>query len=96
MAADTFTTVYTVPAGKVSSLNVNVANRGAVGARVDVAIATSATPSNADYIEFGVTIPAGGGILERSALVASAGERIVVRSSTADCTVRVHGFEENT
>lgn len=95
LAAATFATVYIVPAGKVTSFNINIVNRGAVSAIIDVAIATSDTPGNADYIEFGTAIPYGGGILERSALVASAGERVVVRSSTADCSVRVHGFEEN-
>jgi hypothetical protein len=95
LTAATYTTVYTVPSGKVSSININVVNRGAVPARVDVALATSGTPTDADYIEFGATIPANGGILERSALAVSAGERVVVRSTTDDCTVRVHGFEEN-
>lgn len=92
-AANTNTTVYTVPASTVATLNVAIVNRGDVEAVVDVAIATTAAPANADYVEFGVKIPANG-VLERTAIVAGAGERVVVRSSTADCSVRVHGFEE--
>jgi hypothetical protein len=93
LAADTDTTVYTVPASTVASVNVAVTNRGDVDALVNVAISPTGSPANADYIEFGVTIPAKG-ILERTAIVAGAGERVVVRASTANCSVRVHGFEE--
>lgn len=92
-AANTDTTVYTVPASTVATINVAITNRGSVSATVNVAIAPNATPANADFIEYGVAIPANG-ILERTAIVAGAGERVVVRSSTADCSVRVHGFEE--
>lgn len=93
LAANTDTTVYTVPASTVATINVAIVNRGTADATVNVAIAPAGAPADADYIEFGVVIPANG-ILERTAIVAGAGERVVVRSSTADCSVRVHGFEE--
>ena len=93
LSANTDTTVYTVPTGFIGSLNIAVVNRGSDTASVNVAISTTGTPATNEYVEFGVTIPANG-ILERTAIVASAGERVVVRSSTADCSVRVHGFEE--
>lgn len=93
LAANTNTTVYTVPASTVATINVAIVNRGSAAATVNVAIAPSGAPTNADYVEFGVVIPANG-ILERTAIVAGAGERVVVHSSTADCSVRVHGFEE--
>ena len=93
LAANTDTTVYTVPASTVATINVAIVNRGSADATVNVAIAPTGAPDNADYIEFGVSIPANG-ILERTAIVAGAGERVVVRASTANCSVRVHGFEE--
>lgn len=93
-SANTNTIVYTVPALKSAALNVAIVNRGSSDAVVNVAISTSGTPTSADYIEYGVTIPANG-ILERTAIVAGAGEHVVVHSSTADCSVRVHGCEEN-
>ena len=93
-AANTDTTVYTVPVDKVASINVTIVNRGNTSAIVNLAIAAGATPANADFIEFGVEIPLNG-ILERTGLVASAGELVVVRASTADCSVRVHGFEKD-
>lgn len=96
LAAATYTTVYTVPANKVATLNVAVVNRGASDAAVRVAITTEATtPLNADFIEFDVVVPGAGGILERTALVAGSGEKIMVRASTADVTVRVHGLVED-
>jgi hypothetical protein len=93
LVADTDITVYTVPASTVATINVAILNRGTDVAVVNVAIAPSDAPANADYVEFGVSIPANG-ILERTAIVAGAGERVVVRASTANCSVRVHGFEE--
>ena len=93
LAANTDTTVYTVPADTIASCNIALVNRGATDAVCNVAFATSGTPTAAEYVEFGVVIPPNG-ILERTAIVAGAGERVVVRSSTAGCSVRVHGFEE--
>ena len=93
LAANTDTTVYTVPAGTIASCNVALVNRGATDAVCNVAFSTSGTPTIAEYVEFGVTVPASG-ILERTAIVAGAGERVVVNSSTADVSVRIHGYEE--
>lgn len=92
-SANTNTIVYTVPASTVSSINVAIVNRGSSDAVVNLAIATSGTPAAADYVEYGVTVPANG-ILERTAIVAGAGEHVVVNASTANCSVRVHGYEE--
>lgn len=94
LAADTNTTVYTVPPSTMATINVAIVNRGTASSVVNVAISPAANPANADFIEFGVAIPPNG-ILERTAIVAGAGERVVVRSSTANCSVRVHGFEES-
>ena len=92
IAANTDTKVYTCPSG-AASINFNVVNRTQGEAVVNVAITQAALPADADYIEYGVTIP-GGGILERSALVVGAGDQLFVRASVAGCTVRVYGFEE--
>lgn len=93
LAADTDTTVYTVPALTVATLNVLVVNRGTTPALVRVAISTVNPPTAQTYIEYDVEVPANG-ILERMAVVASAAELVVVRANTANCTVRVNGFEE--
>lgn len=93
-AAETYSTVYQVPASTVATLNVAVVNRGEDVATVRVAVAISGSPTNAEFIEYGATVPANGGVLERTAIVACAGERVVVHCSTGNCSVRVHGFEE--
>lgn len=95
LAASTHTTIYTVPANNVATVNVAIVNRGADDAEVRIAITTEATtPLDADYVEFGAIVPGAGGILERSALVAGSAEKIMVWASTADVTVRVNGFVE--
>ena len=94
LAANTDTVVYTVPSGKLASCNVAIVNRGTSAALVNVAFSSTTSPALSEYVEFQVKIPANG-ILERTAIVAGAGERVIVRSSTADCSVRVHGYEED-
>ena len=95
LAATTNTTVYTVPAGKTATISINVCNRGTVASSVNVrvAIASAATPTNAEYIEYDATLVTSA-VLERTAIVVSAGEQIVVYSSAAGVSVNVYGFEE--
>lgn len=94
LVAATDTKLYTVPAGKVTSANVNIVNRGTTQVTVRLAIGTGANPVNSDYLEYEVTL-APSGVLERTGLVLSAGEIIFVRASLATVSVRVHGYEEN-
>lgn len=93
LSANTNTIVYTVPASTLATLNVSVVNRGSTDAVVNIAIAATSSPANSEYIEFGAIVEPNG-ILERTAIVAGADEKVVVRASTANCSVRVHGFEE--
>lgn len=93
LAANTNTTVYTVPEGKVSSLSVALCNRGEKNARAYIAVAALESPTPAEWLEYNVSIPANG-ILERTAIVCGEGENIVVRVDSADVAVRVQGFEE--
>ena len=94
LAADTNTILYTVPEGSVSTLNINVVNRGGAPAKVSIAISINLIPELEDYIEYQAGVPANGGVLERSAIVLSEGERVIIHSSTGDCSARIHGFEE--
>ena len=93
LAAATDTNVYTVPAGKVATVNIYVVNRGAADAVVNVAVTPDASVSTDDYIEFGAVVPANGGVLERTAIPAGAGENVFVRDSAGTCTAQVRGFE---
>lgn len=93
LAAAVDTVLYTCPAGKTTTLNVNLVNRGTAMTTVRVAIGTAAAPVNADYIEY-ETAMAPSGVLERTAVVLSAGEKLFVRAAAATVSARAHGFEE--
>ena len=88
------TSVYTVPASTLSVVNINVLNRSTANP-VDVRIALSAsgTPTNSEYIEYDVTVPAKG-VVERTGIALNAGKQVVIYVSTADTSVSVYGLEQ--
>jgi hypothetical protein len=98
-AATTWTNIYTVPATKVASITINAVNRNSATATVDFVISTSSTSggiATSEYIEFAAVLPGSGTTLERSGLVTDAtnGAYIWVRSSTANVSFQVYGYEE--
>lgn len=92
LAAGVDTLIYSVPTGKTATLNINVVNRGS-STTVRIAIGTGAAPADTDYIEYGTALPPSG-VIERTGLVCSAGEKIWCQSSAGNASVRVHGFED--
>jgi hypothetical protein len=92
------TTVYTVPATTFSVVSVNVVNRSSsASAQIKIAVASSATPGLAEYIEYDSALVANG-VLERTGIVLKTGELIVVSTPTATPTlsVVVYGIETST
>lgn len=89
----TNTTVYTVPAGKTATFSVTLLNRGGGPLTARLAISSTGTPTNAEYIEYDASISQNS-VLERTGLVASAGKQIVAYSSTNDLVVNVYGYED--
>lgn len=85
-------TVYTVPATTVATMCINVCNRTLSPIKVRLSIGTT-IPSDDDVIEYDVIVPANG-TLERTGLVASAGESVVAYAASGGISVRVMGFEE--
>lgn len=92
-AAATNTTVYTVPAGKIATFNVNICNRGSTASTISLAIAGTGTPGNSEYLEFSTSINANG-VLERTGLAATAGKNIVVYCGSENFSINIYGFEE--
>lgn len=93
--ANTFTQLYIVPnTAAFATINISVCNGGAEDAAVKLAIGTGASPGVGDYIENGAVVPAAGGVLERTCLVLSAGEKVFFYSDKATCAVRVYGLEQ--
>ena len=96
IAATTNTTVYTCPASTFAVVTVSLCNRNATTARdIRIAVATSGTPSDAEYIEYDASLLAKG-VLERTGLVLAAGQRIVVYASATDVSAVVYGIETST
>lgn len=93
LAAATNTTVYTVPVANTATFNVSIVNRSGTYALVRLAVASTSTPANSDYLEFD-TILQNFGVLERAGIVAQAGEEIVAYSDVANVSVSVYGYEE--
>lgn len=92
------TTVYTVPASTFAVVSVNVVNRSSsAAAQIRIAIASSSTPSAAEYIEYDSSLVTNG-VLERTGLVMDAGKLLVVQTptSTPTLSVVVYGIETST
>tara|TARA_B100000927_G_scaffold37753_1_gene27044 strand:+ start:201 stop:521 length:321 start_codon:yes stop_codon:yes gene_type:complete len=93
-SATTDTSVYTVPASTLAVVNVMVINRSATNtADVRIALAATASPSNEEYIEYDVTVPAKG-VIERTGMALQASKQVVVFVSTGDTSVTVTGLEQ--
>jgi hypothetical protein len=92
LAATTNTTLYTCPAGYFSVASVTICNRNPTSVTVRLALTSSATVTDNSYLEYGTTIPANS-VLERTGLVLSAGQLLVVYSSSSSVDAVAYGIE---
>jgi hypothetical protein len=89
------TTVYTVPTGQYTVLNVSLTNRNTSAITMRMAISSTATPNIQEYIEYDtVIVPLG--VFERTGLVLNAGLNIVVYTSAANVGCTIYGIETAT
>jgi hypothetical protein len=93
LAANTNTTVYTVPAATTATINISVMNQNAdTPAVFDLAVSASGTPSASEYVFKSIVLESGAA-LEKTGLVVSQNKLLVVKSSAANVSVNVYGYE---
>jgi hypothetical protein len=91
------TSVYTCPVTTFSVVSVSICNRTASAVTVNLALTTTgSTPATTDYLEFGASLSANG-VVERTGIVMSAGNQLVVTAGTGNAlSVIVVGIETAT
>ena len=92
-AADT--SLYTVPADTFAVVTVSLCNRSRGTRSVRIAVASAATPTNAEYIEYDADILANG-VLERTGIVMDASKLLVVRGDSTLVSAVAYGIETST
>ena len=91
------TSVYTCPVTTFGVVSVSICNRSASAVTVRLALTTSgSTPANTDYLEYDSSLSANG-VLERTGIVMTAGNQLVVTAGTGNVlSVVVVGIETAT
>ena len=91
------TSVYTCPTTTFSVVSVSICNRSATAVTVRLALTTTgSSPATTDYLEYDSSLSANG-VLERTGIVMSAANQLVVTAGTGNVvSVVVVGIETST
>jgi hypothetical protein len=97
--AAVYTVVHTVPNDIGHLANIRLNNLDTANSiTVDLAICPNAyvagAPADADFIESKSLVIEPSGMLEETAMLMAAGEKVVVRTSAATLSMRVHGYKQ--
>lgn len=84
--------LYLCPADTFCIASVSIVNRANQATGVRIAVSTSDTPLDSDYIEYDTEL-AGSGVLERTGIALGAGQRIIVRSAGGATSAVAFGIE---
>ena len=93
-SADTITTVYTCPAGFYSVVTIALLNYtdSATTFKLSLVETANASPVVSDYLEYDCVLSSKN-VIERSGIVLSAGQKIMISSPTSGVVVNVYGIE---
>lgn len=95
LAAATDTLVYTCPADTFTVATLSLCNRNGSSVRIRVALGVNATPGDAEFIEYDSELT-GNSVIERTGIVLSAGQTVIVRSNTINVSAVLVGIETST
>lgn len=95
LLASTNTVVYKVPVtAAFSTINILILNPTAADIVIRIALSETVTPQAKDYIEYNtILIPSG--VLERTSIICSPNENVIIFSNISGAVVRINGLEES-
>lgn len=89
------TSVYTCPASTTAFITINISNRTAGTITANINLSPTASENLGGYLEFTSPIAANQA-LEKTGVVLSAGQRVLIQASSTSTTFVIFGFERTT